>query len=341
MAKLPKLEIRLGQWLQRLEGSTAGLAVAISGGPDSVALTLAAAAARGPNAASPLVLAHLNHQLRGNASDEDEEFVAALHRQLQAAGVSGLRLRIERLAIATLARCEGENLEAVARRERYRWLATIAKQEGVCWVATGHTADDQAETVLHRLVRGTGLQGLRGIASRRPLEAGISLVRPLLQTTRAEVLEYLQERGQSFREDQSNHDPRYTRNRIRAQLLPLLTRDYNPAVVATLGRLAAQAEEAFALQEELATELLNAAQKPRAGELCVLDRTRLCESPRLLTREALRQLWATQRWPLGEMGFDAWDRLLKVVWGEAAAVDLPGGIRAWTRPHVVLIGRVQ
>jgi tRNA(Ile)-lysidine synthase len=338
MSEASGLVGRVAGCLQALPGSAAGLVVAVSGGPDSVALARAAAEARGPNAAGPLVLAHLHHQLRGADSDADADFVAGLHTALEAAGAAGVRLCIERLDVAALARREGANLEALARRERYRWLADVAGHAGIGWVLTGHTADDQAETVLHRLLRGAGLQGLRAIAARRRLGEGVWLARPLLSTTRAEVLAYLASRQQGFREDHSNRDLRRTRNRIRHELLPLLRRDYNPAISAVLGRLAAQAEEAFATQEEQAQVLLRQAERPRAGRRCVLDRATLAAAPRHRVREALRLLWAREGWPMGEMGYVAWDRLAGLVFGAGTALDLPGGIRARCRRQVLQVG---
>ncbi len=319
-----------------LEGlGEGGLVVAVSGGPDSVALACAAVeiGCRGP-----LVLAHLNHQLRGADSDADEAFVTSLHAAL-AAGAPGLRLRTACRDVAAEARREAANLEALARRVRYGWLADVACGEGAAWVATGHTADDQAETVLHRLLRGAGLQGLRGIAARRPLEAGVSLVRPLLDTTRAEVLAYLASRGQPYREDASNRDLRHTRNRIRHDLLPHLAAHYNPGVVAVLGRLAAQAEEVFAALEEEARALLRAAELPRAGALCILDIASLSVAPRHRLREAFRLLWAREDWPLGEMGYREWERLADLAASHAAALDLPGGVRARRRERVIQVGR--
>jgi tRNA(Ile)-lysidine synthase len=331
---------RVGRFLRALEGGT-GLVVAVSGGPDSVALARSAAEARGPSAAGPLVLAHLNHQLRGAASDSDADFVAGLHAGLQAAGGPDVRLCVERLDVATQAGREKANLEALARRERYRFLAEVARREGVRRVATAHTADDQAETVLHRLLRGAGLQGLRGIAARRPLAEGVEIVRPLLTSTRAEVLDYLKEVQQGFREDLSNQDRRRTRNRIRHELLPLLRRDYNPAVAAALARLAAQAQETFALEEEQTRQLLRQAEKPRAGALCVLEWAPLAAAGRHRARAALRLLWAREGWPLDAMGFDAWERLAGVVFGEAAACDLPGGLRARRQGKVLRLGREE
>jgi tRNA(Ile)-lysidine synthase len=286
----------------------------------------------------PLVLAHLNHQLRGAGSDTDEDFVAGLYATL-AAGAPNLRLRTHQIDVAAQARREGANLEAMARRVRYGWLAEVARAEGVRWVATGHTADDQAETVLHRLLRGSGLQGLRGIAGRRPLDETVSVVRPLLETTRAEVLAYLGSLGQSYREDASNRDLRQTRNRIRHELLPHLAATYNPGVVPALGRLAGQATEAFAALEEEARTLLQAAERPRAGELCILDRAILAAAPRHRVREAFRLLWAREGWPVGEMGYREWERLAEVAAGEGVALDLPGGVCARRRERVVQVGR--
>src|SRR5439155_1463745 len=128
----------------------------------------------------------------------------------------------------------GSNLEAVARELRYDWLMRVAGEAGASFVATGHTADDQAETVMHHLLRGTGLRGLTGIAPRRLLAPQVELIRPLLEVQRTEVLSFLDERKQPYRHDRSNLNLGFTRNRIRHELLPNLADKYNPAVVACL-----------------------------------------------------------------------------------------------------------
>src|SRR5581483_5935791 len=304
-----------------------GMVIAVSGGPDSVALLRALASSSKALGGGPFIVAHLDHQLRGAASTADADFVERLCERLHQDHLN-IELRRAIADVAAIARTDRANLEATARRVRYDWLARIAAERGIRWVATGHTADDQAETVLHRLLRGAGLQGLRGIAARRPLEAGVSLVRPLLDTTRAEVLAYLASRGQPYREDASNRDLRHTRNRIRHDLLPHLAAHYNPGVVAVLGRLAAQAEEVFAALEEEARALLRAAELPRAGALCILDIASLSVAPRHRLREAFRLLWAREDWPLGEMGYREWERLADLAASHAAALDLPGGVRA-------------
>src|SRR5438552_4088058 len=174
----------------------APLVVAVSGGPDSVALVHALAMLR-KSASAPagnygsLIIAHLNHQLRGQDSDGDERFVHELHDALRSHGVGDLELRCERADVGARARREKENLESVGRKVRYNWLLEIARSAHAPFIATGHTADDQAETVLHRLLRGTGLKGLRGIAPRRTLAPGVELIRPLLGATRLQVLAYV------------------------------------------------------------------------------------------------------------------------------------------------------
>jgi tRNA(Ile)-lysidine synthase len=326
---LSRLPDKVGRFFRDLDTPADGLVVAVSGGPDSVALARALATAGIVNA---LILAHLNHCLRGADSDADESFVRELSISL------ATRFRCERLDVAAQARAEGGNLESVARRLRYRWLAEVARQEGASFVATGHTADDQAETVLHRLLRGTGLQGLRGLASRRTLAPGVEVLRPLLAVTRAEVLAYLAAAGQPFRQDRSNLDPHYTRNRIRHELLPQLAREYNPAIASVLCRLAESAGAVFAGQEGRTAGLLAEAERPRAGSLVVLERQRLAAAPRHLVREVFRLVWAREGWPQGAMDFAAWDRLAGLIFDEAAATDLPGGVRARRRGRVVQVG---
>lgn len=324
--------------LRSLPEASAGVVVAVSGGADSVALLRALVEARDVAAPVPLLIAHLNHQLRGEESNRDEEFVASLRDQLVSAGRPHVSLAQARLDVAGLARAESENLEAVARRERYRWLAEVARTNSARWIATGHTANDQAETVLHRLMRGTGLRGLRGIACRRPLGPGVSVVRPLLQATRAEILDYLHGLSQPYREDASNRDPRFTRNRIRHDLLPQLARDYNPAIVDVLARLARQADDVYRFEEAAALALLAEAERPRAGDRLVFDHQTLLAASRHRVREMFRQVWEREGWPVGRMDQASWERVADVALGVINAVDLPGGLHARHRERVVQIG---
>ncbi len=189
---------------------------AVSGGADSVALLRLLAGLR-DQAPRQIVVAHFDHRLRAESGD-DARFVADLARR------SELPFEQGQADVAALAEEQGDGVEAAARKARYAFLERVADSHRANFIATGHTADDQAETVLHRILRGTGVAGLRGIHEIRSLfgRQDIYLVRPLLTIRHDEAIAMLREMGQPFCEDPSNLDPRFTRNRIRHQLLPLL-----------------------------------------------------------------------------------------------------------------------
>jgi tRNA(Ile)-lysidine synthase len=312
--------------LTRLGGGGNLGVVAVSGGADSVALLRALSE---PPCPAQLIVAHLNHQLRGKASDADAEFVATLCPQLPH--------RIESIDIASLASDRGDNLEATARRVRYDFLTQVARENGATWVATGHTADDQAETVLHRLIRGAGIRGLRGIAAVRELAPGIRLVRPMLTVSRADVIEYLGEIGQPWREDASNRDLAFTRNRIRHELLPVL-RSFNPGIVEVLGRVAEQADDAFGDIEAEASRLLAQCELPRAGHICILSREALAPARPAIIRECLHLLWTRENWPRSDFTANHWARAASIVRGELNAWDFPGRIRMISTERLVRVG---
>jgi tRNA(Ile)-lysidine synthase len=311
-------------------------AVAVSGGPDSVALLRAV---READVGSVRVV-HFDHKVRGAESAADAAFVEDLATQF--------RLPFHRFDAdpATLA---GVNFEATARAWRYQTLATFATQNGLRWVATGHTADDQAETVLHRLIRGAGLQGLRGIAAVRPLSqrldregglvhkpsltVGPLLIRPLLAVNRADVLAYLATNNQPFRTDSTNADPRFTRNRIRHDLLPLL-KTFNPDVVATLVQTAEQAEELFTHLRTEAEDLLRRAELPRAGAVLVFDRATLETAPPHRVRDLLRLVYDREGWPTGQMTAAHWQRLAALTVG-----DYPEGVSLRATAKVVQLAQ--
>ena len=223
--------------------------VGLSGGPDSVCLLdlLALMAERG-DISVRLHAAHLNHGLRAAESDEDEHFVRELATRTR------VPLAVERRDVHAAHANGRGSLEEVARRERYSFLASVARKVRAEAVAVGHNADDQVETVLHRLVRGTGIKGIRGMAPARPIEPGsdVRLIRPLLRARRSDILEHLAERGLSFREDSSNRDSTFMRNRIRHELLPLLESNYNPAFGQALLRLSRSAVDVHHLLSDLA-----------------------------------------------------------------------------------------
>ncbi|MFZ0885964.1 MAG: tRNA lysidine(34) synthetase TilS [Candidatus Acidiferrales bacterium] len=213
--------------------------VAVSGGADSVALLRLLARLRDDRGIT-LAVAHFNHALRGAESDGDAEFVADL------AQAHGLDLISAREDVAAEAARQSRNLEDMARQLRYAFFDRIVAEGRATRIAVAHTADDQAETVLAHVIRGTGLTGLGGIHP-----ASGAVVRPLLATRREDLREYLRAIGQPWREDSTNSDISRTRARIREQLLPLLARDFSPAIVEHLDELSR-----FAREEEIFWEAL-------------------------------------------------------------------------------------
>jgi len=210
--------------------------VAVSGGADSVALLRLLLEWRAEFGVTLLVL-HFNHLLRGAESDADERFVASLAER------HALEFLAAREDVAAAAARKKANLEEAARQFRYRFFSGMVDSGRVTRVATGHTADDQAETVLAHLLRGTGITGLAGIY---PVVG--TVVRPLLDVRRSALRDYLAARGQTWREDITNLDTARLRARVRQTLLPALERDFQPAVVehlASLAHLARGDEEAW------------------------------------------------------------------------------------------------
>jgi tRNA(Ile)-lysidine synthase len=294
--------------------------VGVSGGPDSVALLLGLVDLQ-DKMKFELLAAHVHHGWRGDAADDDAAWVAEL----------GQRLRVPTEVLAVTpeqkSRHGAKTLEEGARDSRYELLSNCAAKHGCTLVAVGHTSDDQVETVLHHIVRGTGLAGLGGMPAERQLTDAVKLVRPLLNIARTDVLAFLAERRQSFRVDATNADVTLTRNRVRHELLPLLRTKFNRQVDAAILRLSCQASEAAALINELANKLLETALLDESESWARIDARRLAEHSPLLIRQALRELWIRQNWPRQEMGRAEWERLANLV-TSPGAVDLPGGLSA-------------
>ena len=247
------------------------LGVAVSGGADSVVLLHILTKLK-RSVAMQLTILHVNHQLRGFESQNDELFV----RELAAA----LNLPVY------VGQCPPPpgNLEAQARRVRQEFFHQARRDYELQFVALGHTASDQAETVLFRLLRGSGLRGLAGM---RP--AGSNLLRPLLTTTRKEVREYAHQHGLSWREDSSNRDLRFRRNRLRLETMPELERLFNPNLEQVLSGYAnvARDEEDY-LSAETARSMASLSRPFAHGDGLLLDAPALLRLPAALQRRVIR-----------------------------------------------------
>jgi tRNA(Ile)-lysidine synthase len=246
LASSKQLSERLQNAIQRSglirEGDRVG--VAVSGGADSVALLLLLVAVKKKLGIALCVL-HFNHKLRGGAADGDEKFVSAL------ASKHKLPFYSAAAAVKTIAKNERANLEATARRLRYAFFSECASEHRLDKIAVAHTADDQAETVLAHILRGSGLAGLGGIHPRVE-----KIVRPLLSVSRADLRLYLKAHKQSWREDTTNRDTTKTRARIRKKLIPLLKKEFQPRIVEHLAALSSHAREDDALLNDIADERL-------------------------------------------------------------------------------------
>jgi len=256
--------------------------------------------------AGRLVAAHLNHQLRAEESGDDEAFVVDLCRRLEVPCEVG-RAPVERLAANS-----GDGLEAAARQARYEFLQRTAARLGARYVATAHTADDQAETILHRIIRGTGISGLAGMRRARPLGAA-TLIRPLLGFRRAVLLDYLADVRQPCRVDSSNDDTRFTRNRIRLEVLPELADRFNPGVVEALLRLGRLAGDVQEVVDQAVEDLAALCMEEERADLVRIRIDPLVERPRYLVRELLIAIWRRRDWPLQAMGFGQWELLSEMV----------------------------
>jgi tRNA(Ile)-lysidine synthase len=220
--------------------------VGVSGGPDSIAL-LGALAALAEELGVSVCAAHMNHGLRGDEALRDQRCAEDVARRLGIDCIVGQSGTLH----------PGANLEARAREQRYAFLTRIAAAQGCTKIATGHTLDDQAETVLMRLLRGTGADGLAGI---RPVRDG-RIIRPLIECSRAEVLAFLRAADLPFCEDSSNRDRRFLRNRIRHEVMPLL-QSIQPAVKRRLAAAAQSVADEMELLRDYDAERLAAVARP-------------------------------------------------------------------------------
>ncbi|HXT68885.1 MAG TPA: tRNA lysidine(34) synthetase TilS [Vicinamibacterales bacterium] len=252
------------------------VAIALSGGADSVALAWILRVVVPDLGATIAGLVHVNHGLRGPASDADEAFCRALAERL------AIPIEVHSRDVAAIARSRRVSLEVAAREARYECFETSALRLDATVVATGHTEDDQAETVLLRVLRGAGTRGLSGIRIRRGM-----FVRPLLETRRADLRRYLAGMGEPWCEDASNADVSIARNRVRHELLPVLS-DIAPEGVTALARLARLAQD----DEEFLEKHANARAAGVVLQAGVIDAAALAAFPPAPARRLVRQVAA-------------------------------------------------
>lgn len=320
---------------QRILNREDSVVVAVSGGGDSMALLHLL---RELNATGDwklrLHVAHLNHQLRKEDADEDAAFVQAACDDLS------LPCTIETRDIAARADKEGLGIEELARRERYLFFERVCLQAGAKTVAVAHHADDNAETILHRILRGTGLRGLAGIPQRRAISVAsdIFVVRPLLHLTRKQIREYLADAGIAFREDMTNESNEPMRNRIRNVILPVLAKEVNPQVSDALTRLGSQARWLEEFLGETVQRTFDTLIISRNDQMLTLNADAIARKSRIVQTELVRLAYAS--FGLGEqdLAFNHLVSALDLIADPTSGrqTQLPGGMTIEKRYHQLI-----
>lgn len=296
--------------------------VGLSGGPDSTALLLCLHGLAKSKKIS-LGAAHLNHGLRGERADEDARCAADLAAKL------GLPIVTARQSVTAYQKAHRKSPEEAAREVRYRFLLRVAADGGFNRIALGHQRDDDAELMLMRFLRGSGPLGLAGIPPIRSAAKGqIRIIRPLIRASRAEIMAFLKRCGVRSAEDESNTDARFLRNRIRHQLLPLLTEHYNPALVEGLSRMAHLMRDEEDWLADATASALDAVILEDHGSLQAIDRRKLAAYHPALQRRVLRAALQRCKGNLRRIGFTSLEnaRNLAVHGPERGACHLPDGI---------------
>jgi tRNA(Ile)-lysidine synthase len=292
--------------------------VGISGGPDSVAL-LHVLKQIEKDMGIEIYAAHVHHGIRGTVADQDAEFVAQLCQQWN------VPLFVERVDVPRLADEGGLTLEEAGRIVRYRFFEKVLQDVRGHKVALGHNRDDQAETILHHILRGTGMQGLQGI---KPVRQN-KFIRPLIEVSRAEIEEYCHQNGLEFRVDATNRDVAYTRNRIRHELIPYIKQHFNPNIVDALVRMGAiiRDEEEF-LQDYCQKEYDRLVRAFSQNELRI-DLDGFLARPIAVKRRVLRMALMAIGGTLDEIGANHVEDVLDMAFNSTtgAMLTLPNDIR--------------
>lgn len=299
--------------------------VAVSGGRDSMAMLHGIHELNKEIETCRIVVAHLNHGLRGSESDDDARLVERFCERI------GIPCVIETLASNELKGRARGSLEESARIARYEFLQRTAQSERLPVIVTAHHQQDQVETILFSLLRGTGLRGLSGMPESRSLSGNVQVARPLLRIDRQAILEYVHDSAVEFREDSSNRSCEFARNRIR-QLMTALPEVASERMATQLLELGDQARSMISTVDLIAARILAAAILEQSASGVRLDRRKLQSWPEPLVRNAFIVLWMRRNWPRQQMNTDQWHRLSGAVFsGKPKGWSLPGGVQLSVR----------
>jgi tRNA(Ile)-lysidine synthase len=311
--------------------------LAVSGGADSTALLYTSHALKDEGILrADLICAHINHQLRIPDGDIDEEFVIAQAEKLS------LPIVTRKIDVRGFARENKLSIETAARTLRLRHLQEIAEANGCKWIATAHQKNDNAETVLHRLLRGTGFRGLAGIWPLRNFAGKINFVRPLLCVTREQIIDYLQNRNLKWRTDRTNYDCRYKRNFIRHKLIPQLQKNCAGSMVETLYELSASAQRFQGKVENLASQLWTQIAETRENKVA-LDLHSFLNQPEPVQVELVCYSLAHIGCGQGDLTQRHFEKIFETAKQNIGGrkITLPGGFRVWREYENLIFAPTQ
>lgn len=311
--------------------------IAVSGGPDSMALLHLLT--RQKSASSEiLAVVHVDHSLRDAESARDAEHVRA---QCQVLGVDHREIKLEHSSVHE---SEGEGLEGRARQLRYEALKQAARESGARYIVTGHHRDDQVETILHRIVRGTGIRGLMAMRPFREIDSGLTLARPLLHASRAEIEQFVQRHQIPTVKDSSNEQNTFTRNRIRNELVPWLNENINASVDEAILRLSELATEYESYVERSAESLKEECILNEAHDAVSLDVNVLRAADAVVVKSFLRLIWREKGWPEQAMSQPKWNLLSGLILDKREDMPvehtLPGNISVKLNEGAIQIWRI-
>jgi len=313
------------------------VAVAVSGGADSVCLLrVLDHLHRQHEQGGGLIVVHVNHRLRGDASDSEAQFVSDLAKHLN------LPVEVVDGALPNTETQQGSGLESRLRKKRYQLFTEVAARFGARYLATGHTRNDQVETILFRALRGTGIDGLSGIPRHRAVNDSLTVVRPLLNIGRDEITRFLRLINQDYCVDSSNAEFRFTRNRLRHQILPALRDCFENSIDDALLKLGRHAEQQMGLLNELSSPILEQHFRIEPGHIRI-SRTGLDQYPRELVMIGLRKAWRTAGFPEADMNTRKWQelvaRLIDAPPDKTLTANYPGPVRVLSDGDSLQINR--
>lgn len=307
--------------------------VGLSGGADSVVL-LHALVHIGQDYNLKIYIAHIDHMFRGEESKGDMKFC------LDMAESMGLTAFCEEKNIPRIAKEKGISSEEAARIERYEFFFRVARENSINKIAVGHTIDDQAETVLMRMIRGSGMSGLRGMDPVKEMK-GMTVIRPLIGVTRREIEDFIREQGVKYRHDSSNEEVVFTRNKVRHELIPYLEDRFNPNIKEVLVNMAEnlRAEDDF-LDKFSSRKFKIMSKKNRSGDISV-DMGKFKKQPAAIRKRIVRSALRELKGDLRRFTYQHWKEIEELLGARPvnSIVDLPGGIDIKKEKGVIVFKR--